>query len=89
MLLIKAIDVKILKEAHMSKVRNTTRRTQSGDVRRAHIPNLPLKKMSELGRDLTNLSREYESSGEELLTEEEIEIELAHRRGGYVQDNAA
>jgi hypothetical protein len=45
--------------------------------------------MSELGRDLLKLSREYEDSGEELLTEEEIEVELAHRRGGYVRDNAA
>jgi hypothetical protein len=45
--------------------------------------------MSDLGRDLVKLSREYEDSGEELLTEEEIEVELAHRRGGYVQENAA
>jgi hypothetical protein len=57
-------------------------------VRRARVPNLPLEKMSDLGRDLVKLSREYENSGEELLTEEEIEVELAHRRGGYVQENA-
>lgn len=74
----------------MSKARNTSRRSQSGNnVRRAHAPNLPVEKMSELGRDLVKLSREYEDSGEELLTEEEIEVELAHRRGGYVRDNAA
>jgi hypothetical protein len=44
--------------------------------------------MSDLGRDLLKLSREYEESGEELLSEEEIEVELARRRGGYAQDNA-
>ena len=74
----------------MSKVRNTSRQGQSGNtVRRARVPNLPLEKMSDLGRDLVKLSREYEDSGEELLTEEEIEVELAHRRGGYVPENAA
>ena len=74
----------------MSKARNTSRQGQSGNnVRRARVPNLPLEKMSDLGRDLAKLSREYEESGEELLSEEEIEVELAHRRGGYVQDNAA
>jgi hypothetical protein len=44
--------------------------------------------MSDLGRDLAKLSREYEESGGELLTEEEIEVVLANRRGGYVQENA-
>lgn len=74
----------------MSKARNPSRQSQSGNnVRRAQVPKLPVEKMSELGRDLVKLSREYEDSGEELLTEEEIEVELAHRRGGYVQDNAA
>jgi hypothetical protein len=73
----------------MSKARNPSRQTEDGNnVRRARLPNLSMKQMSDLGRDLMKLSREYEDSGEELLTEEEIEVELAHRRGGYVQDNA-
>ncbi|HWS87506.1 MAG TPA: hypothetical protein VN282_11110 [Pyrinomonadaceae bacterium] len=45
--------------------------------------------MSDLGRELFDLSRDYESSGGELLTEEEIEKELMRRRGGHVQQNAA
>jgi hypothetical protein len=74
----------------MSKARNINRQShQVNDVRRARVPNLPLEKMSDLGRDLAKLSREYEEAGEKLLTEEEIEVELAHRRGGYIQDNAA
>lgn len=74
----------------MSKARNINRQNhRRNDVRRAHVPDLPPDEMSDLGRDLAKLSREYEDSGEELLTEEAIEIELAHRRGGYVQDNAA
>jgi hypothetical protein len=73
----------------MSKVRNINRQNPRGKgVRRAHVPNLPLEEMSDLGRDLAKLSREYEDSGGELLTEEEIEVELANRRGGYVQKNA-
>ena len=72
----------------MSRARNTSRQGQSGNnVRQARLPNLPLEKMSDLGRDLAKLSREYEDSGEELLTEEEIAVELAHRRGGYVQED--
>lgn len=74
----------------MSKARDTSRQSQSANnVRQARVPDLPLEEMSDLGRDLAKLSREYEDSGEELLTEEEIEVELAHRRGGYVQENAA
>ena len=74
----------------MSRARNTSRRSEGGDsVRRARVPDLPLEKMSDLGRDLSKLSREYEESGEELLSEEEIEAELARRRGGHVQNNAA
>lgn len=74
----------------MSKLRDTSHQNQlENNVRRAHVPKISLEEMSDLGRDLAKLSREYEESGEELLTEEEIEIELAHRRGGYVQDNAA
>ena len=74
----------------MSKEQNTNcQKLRVNHVRQAHIPDLPLEKMSDLGRDLARLSREYEASGEELLTEEDIEVELAHRRGGYVQDNAS
>ena len=74
----------------MSKVRNTSRQHQSGThVRRAHVPGLSYEEMSGLGRDLFDLSREYESSGEKLLTEEEIESELARRRGGYIQEDGA
>ncbi|HKR00066.1 MAG TPA: hypothetical protein VJT09_05305 [Pyrinomonadaceae bacterium] len=67
----------------MSKLRDTSQQNQpESNVRRARVPNLPLEKMSDLGRDLAKLSREYAESGEELLTEEEIEVEIAHRRGG-------
>jgi hypothetical protein len=73
----------------MSKARNIGGQKQHrGNVRRALVPNLPYEQMSDLGRDLVDISREYEDSGEELLTEEEIEIELARRRGGYAQDAA-
>ena len=74
----------------MSKARNASRRN-SGNVRvrRADVPALSYEEMSELGRDLYDLSREYEDSGEGLLNEDEIEVELARRRGGYVQNNAA
>jgi len=66
----------------MSKARNPNCPPQNdAHVRRARAPNLSYEEMSELGRDLTDLSREYESSGGELLTEEEIEAELTLRRG--------
>ena len=42
--------------------------------------------MSELGRDLVKLSREIETAGEGLMSEEELEQELARRRGGYMPD---
>jgi hypothetical protein len=44
--------------------------------------------MSELGRDLFDLSRDYEASGEQLLTEDEIEDQITLRRGGFTQVNA-
>ena len=54
-------------------------------VRRAQIPpDLNFETMSELGRDLIQLSREIETAGEVLTSEEELEQELARRRGGYV-----
>jgi hypothetical protein len=73
----------------MSKARNTGHQKQrKTNVRRAHIPDVPYEQMSDLGRDLVDISLEYESSGEPLLTEEEIELELARRRGGHSQDAA-
>ncbi|MDQ3133399.1 MAG: hypothetical protein M3Q76_01150 [Acidobacteriota bacterium] len=44
--------------------------------------------MSQLGRDIADLSREIEESGEPLLSEEEIELELSRRRGGYTSEDA-
>ena len=74
----------------MSRARNTNPQDQSNAYARpAHVPNLSYEEMSDLGRDLFDMSREYESSGEGLLTEEEIEIELTRRRGGYIQDDDA
>jgi hypothetical protein len=58
-------------------------------TRKEHVErDLAREEMSELGRDLFDLSREYESSCEVLLTEDEIEAELARRRGGYAQQQA-
>jgi hypothetical protein len=82
----------------MSKVRNRRRQTKRQIVletqrrivvRQAHVPDLSYDEMSDLGRDLFDLSHDYEDSGEPLLTEEEIETELARRRGGCVQEDAA
>ncbi|MEJ7709699.1 MAG: hypothetical protein WKF84_07515 [Pyrinomonadaceae bacterium] len=59
-------------------------------ARRAVIPsNLTYNTMSEMGRALVDMSREYEESGEPLLSEEEIEREIALRRGGGIKDDAA
>ncbi len=59
-------------------------------ARRAVIPsNLTYNTMSEMGRALVDMSREYEESGEPLLSEEEIEREIALRRGGCIKDDAA
>jgi hypothetical protein len=81
---------KIVEEFEMTKVQNRRRQTQRRIVvRQAHVPDLSYEQMSELGRDLFDLSRDYEDSGEPLLTEEEIETELARRRGGCVQEDAA
>lgn len=57
-------------------------------VRRAYIPpDLTYETMSELGKELYRLSMEYEASGEKLYTEEELEKEIARRRGGYIPDD--
>ncbi|HEX8148046.1 MAG TPA: hypothetical protein VF591_12770 [Pyrinomonadaceae bacterium] len=74
----------------MSQAHDANRENQSeANVRRAHTPDLRYEEMSELGRELFDLSRDYESSGGELLTEDEIENELMRRRGGHLQQNAA
>jgi hypothetical protein len=92
------IRAKLVEKIDMTKVRNTTRRTQRRNVdpaqrrivvRQARVPDLSYEEMSDMGRDLFDLSRDYENSGEPLLTEEEIKTELARRRGGYVQEDAA
>ena len=43
-----------------------------------------MKLCPELGRDLIQLSRELEDAGQVLTSEEELEQELARRRGGYM-----
>ena len=57
-------------------------------VRRAYIPPemLNYETMSEFGKELYRLSQEIAESGEGLLTEEELERELARRRGGYLSE---
>jgi hypothetical protein len=70
-----------------SKLTIPTGENEHPPVRRAHIPpDLSLENMSELGRDLIQLSREIEASGEVLTSEEELEQELARRRGGYMSN---
>ena len=57
-------------------------------VRRAYIPpDLTYETMSKLGRELFDLSREMELSGEQLYSEEELERELRRRKGGYYPDD--
>lgn len=57
-------------------------------VRRAYIPpDLTYETMSELGRELFDLSQEYATSGEKLYSEEELERELRRRKGGYSPDD--
>lgn len=57
-------------------------------VRRAYIPPemMNYETMSEFGKELYRLSMEIAESGEGLLTEEELERELARRRGGYLSE---
>jgi hypothetical protein len=56
-------------------------------VRQAYIPpDLTYETMSDLGRKLFDLSREYRAAGEKLYNEEELERELARRKGGYIPD---
>lgn len=73
----------------MSQAHDTNREHQGeSNVRRAHTPDLRYEDMSDLGRELFDLSRDYESSGGRLLSEDEIENELTRRRGGHVQQDA-
>jgi hypothetical protein len=73
----------------MSQAHNTSQGNRRRPaVRRAHIPNLKYEEMSELGRDLFDLSRAYEDSGGALLTEDELDVEVMRRRGGRTQDDA-
>jgi hypothetical protein len=68
-----------------SKLIIPTDQSEPPNVRRAEVPqNLNLETMSELGRDLMQLSREIEAAGQVLTSEEELEQELARRRGGYM-----
>ena len=68
-----------------SKLTIPTNQSEQPTARRAEIPtDLNFETMSELGRDLIQLSREIEDAGEVLTSEEELEQELARRRGGYV-----
>ncbi len=57
-------------------------------VRRAYIPpeQMNYETMSEFGKEIYRLSMEMAESGEGLLTEEELERELARRRGGYLSE---
>lgn len=61
---------------------------EAPQVRRAYIPPELLKyeTMSEYGKELYRLSQESAASGEGLHTEEELERELARRRGGYLSE---
>ncbi len=68
-----------------SKLTIPTNENEQPTVRRAQIPpDLNFETMSELGRDLIQLSREIEAAGQVLTSEEELEQELARRRGGYM-----
>ena len=68
-----------------SKLTVPTNESELPTVRRTQVPpNLNLETMSELGRDLIQLSREIEAAGEVLTSEEELEQEQARRRGGYM-----
>lgn len=56
-------------------------------VNRAYIPpHLTYETMSDLGRELFELSREIEQAGEGMSSEEELEAELSRRKGGYIRN---
>jgi hypothetical protein len=73
----------------MSRARDTSHSNRRKPAaRRARVPELSYEEMSELGRDLFDLSRAYEDSGGELLSEDELEAEVMRRRGGRVPEDA-
>ncbi len=64
-----------------------TENLNRADLRRTYIPaNLTYKTMSDLGREIYDLVQQIPE--EELLSEEEIELEIARRRGGYIPEDA-
>ena len=64
-----------------------TEKLNGAEVRRTHIPaNLTYETMSDLGREIHDLVQQVPE--EELLSEEEIELEIARRRGGYTLGDA-
>ena len=70
-----------------SKLTIPTDQNEQPTVRHAQIPpDLNSENVSELGRDLIQLSREIEDAGEVFTSEEELEHELARRRGGYMSN---
>jgi len=61
-----------------SKLTIPTNQSEQPTVRRAQIPpDLNFETMSELGRDLIQLSREIEAAGEVLTSEEEFLAQMA------------
>lgn len=72
----------------MSKQSSTVLNDELPPVPRAYIPpDLTYETMSEMGRELFDLSREIAESGQPLLSEEEIEREIIRRRGGHIPDD--
>ncbi len=64
-----------------------TEKLNRAEVRRTYIPaNLTYETMSDLGREIYDLVQQIPE--EELLSEEEIELEIARRRGGYIPEDA-
>ena len=71
-----------------SKLTIPANESEQPNVRRAQIlPDLKPENMSELGRDLIRLSHDIDDAGELLTSEEELEQELARRRGGYMSND--
>ncbi len=56
-------------------------------VKRAYIPaDLTYETMSDLGRELYDLSQEIAQIGEGIKSEAELEYELTRRKGGYLRN---
>ena len=58
-------------------------------VRRLHMPPemMTYEALSDFGKELYRLSEEIAEDGEGLHSEEELERELARRRGGYLSED--